>query len=174
MQTQCRALPLYRQPKCRASIAAQQTILASRRAYLNALLKPGKVVVRGVTSVAASAATQLVQSKALRAVTEGILEGASSGLEMIATGINFFNIVEARGEYSWEDMQSLTLPRLVQLVANIEVIPGSPLQIVLTNLQFDFRRPVQSAGEIVRALMTHFIKGEQNQYLKYAELLLSE
>ncbi len=174
LQTECRALPLYKQPKCRASIAAQQAILASRKTYLNALLRPGKAVVRGVAGAAGSVAKQLIQSKALRTATEAILEGAASGLEMIANGINFFNIIEARGEYSWEDMQSLRLPRLVRLVANVEIIPDSPMQIVLSDLQFDFKHPVQSAAAITRSLISTFIEQQQNKYLKYADILINE
>lgn len=168
LQTQCRSLPLYRQPKCRASIAAQQAVLASRKAYLNALLKPGKAVVRSV----GEAAKQLAQNKALRSITESILEGASSGLEMIAAGINFFNITEAKGEYSWDDMRSFKLPRLIRLVATLE-IPGKPMQIVLEDLQFDFKKPVQSASEIAATIMLSFVQQEQNKYMRYLGQLVS-
>lgn len=173
LQTQCRSLPLYQQPKCRASIAAQQAVLASRKAYLVALSKPGKAVVRGVVGAAAAAGTQLAQSKALRAATEAILESAATGLEMIATGINFFNITEARGEYSWEDMRSLRLPRLVQLIATID-IPGMPMRIVLNDLQFDFKHPAQSAAEITHSIMSAFIENQQNKYLKFVERFMTE
>ncbi len=169
LQTECRTLPLYKQPKCRASIAAHQTLLASRKAYLHALLTPGKAVVKRTAGAATS--VTLAHSRALRSATEAILEGAAGGLEMIGAGINFFNIVEARGEYSWDDMESLKLPKLVRLVANLDLV-GSPMQIVLTDLQFDFKNPAASAAEIVRAIATAFIEQQQNKYLRYAERLM--
>ena len=165
LQAECSKLPLYKQPRCRANIAAQKTLLLSQKGYLNTLLKPGKAVVKGVTGAAAAVTKQLTQSKALRAATESILGGAARGLELIAKGINFLNITEARGEYSWEDMKSFKLPKLVRLVAKIE-IPEKPIDIVLENLQFDFKNPVQSASAIARDIMMAFIEGQQNKYLQ--------
>jgi hypothetical protein len=170
LQSQCKALPLYKQPKCRASIAAQKAIVTSKKAYVQLLLKPGKAVVKKTTSVAAAVTKQIMQTRALQAATEAILEGAATGLEMIATGINFFNIVEARGEYSWEDMSSFKLPKLVRLVAKLE-IPDMPMEIVLQDLQFDFKKPVESAREIGLELLMAFAQGQQNKYLQsFAQL----
>ena len=92
----------------------------------------------------------------------------ATGLEFIAAGINLFNITEARGEYSYSDMRAAKLPKLVRLVAKID-IPGIPLEeFILNNVQFDFRNPMESSADITMKFLQALMNMQQNKYLKYA------
>lgn len=167
LQAECQSLAATKRIKCRARIAAQKAIIAKKKLYLNTLLKPGKQVVTGVTRAAATVTKELARSKALIKATEAIFGGTATALEMLAKGLNFFNVTEVLGEYSWDDMQALKLPRLVRFVARID-LPGMPMDVVLSDLQFDFKNPAQSAAQIVTGILTSFIENQQNKYISRA------
>lgn len=68
-------------------------------------------------------------------------------------GLQIFQLEEAIGEFNSEELSEGKLPRLISLIAQMN-IPGLPkLRVKLNNIQFDFKRPMASTKSIVLALM---------------------
>lgn len=170
MQKACSSLPLYKQAGCRAEIVANQIHIKGKQGYLNLLLRPGKHVVKGVAGGAAALTKAITQNNAVRAATEGVLAAVTAGIDMLARGLALINVKEARGEYSWDDMMTGKFPRLEILVARIDlpedIMP--PMEIVLQDLQFDFKNPIESANVIIQRIMTSLVQAQQNKYVRYA------
>lgn len=171
MEKECVTKPLYRQVGCRSSIAGAKAQLLVKKGYLNMLLQPGKHVVKGVTRAAADVTKAITQNRAVRMATEKILAAATAGMDMIAKGLTMINVTQVRGQYDWADMVAGKFPKLVLLVARIELpeeFMMPPMDIILQDLQFDFKNIAGSTNKIVQAIMTAFIEGQQNKYLRYA------
>lgn len=170
MEKECAVKPYYRQVGCRSNIAGAKAQLLVKKGYLNMLLQPGKYVVKGVTRAAADITKSITQSRGVRMATEKILAAATAGMDMIAKGVTMINITQARGQYDWADMTSGKLPKLVILVARLELPEdiATPMDIVLQDIQFDFKNPKSSITQIVQKILSAFIEGQQNKYLRYA------
>ncbi len=97
--------------------------------------------------------------------TESILEGASRAIEFITAGVSLLRVREAIGEYSYRDMVDAKLPRLVRLVVELN-LRNEPMQLVLENLQFDFKAPQASCMRIGFELMRVYTRLKNAQHAK--------
>ncbi len=160
LKAACRQRSRLQQISCQASIAAQQAKLQTKIFYRTALLRPTKAIVRGTTQLA----QRIAQARAWRLATEAILEGVSKGIEFLAAGIKLLRVKEAVGEYSYRDMINRKLPRLVRLVLELN-LTEEPMQLVLENLQFDFKAPKRSGAEIIFKVIESYSRSKNAKYL---------
>jgi hypothetical protein len=139
-------------------IGAQKTALRFQQIYLEGMLKPGKQVIKGVSKAVASATSALQKAKILKTAVEKVLGGFAKALTGVAKGFSIFKIQEILGEYSAQDILDLKLPRLISLIAEIN-IPGLPqVSVTLRNLQFDFKRIGYSVSIMAQQLLLGGIK----------------
>ena len=91
-------------------------------------------------------------------------------MDLIAQGLAMINVTEVRGEYTWDDMKTFKLPKLVRLVARLnlpqEIMP--PMELVLQDLQFDFEHPATSAASIAQSILMSVVQAQENKYIGYA------
>ena len=161
---------MHKQIPCRSEIVAIQLNQKKKEAYLNLLLRPGRVIVKKTTAGAAALSKAITQSNAVRSATEGVLSAAVVGMDLIAQGLAMINVTEVRGEYTWDDMKTFKLPKLVRLVARLnlpqEIMP--PMELVLQDLQFDFEHPATSAASIAQSILMSVVQAQENKYIGYA------
>jgi len=145
--------PLGKKAPFTVKIGAQKTALSFQQLYLQGMVKPGKAIVKGVSKVAAGAMSALQKAKIMKRAVEKMLGGLAKALTGVAKGLSIFKVQEAIGEYSAQDIVSLKLPRLVSLIAQVN-IPGLPsVDVALRNLQFDFKRIGYSVSAIAQQLL---------------------
>ncbi len=162
---QCAQARWYKKLGC-AKVLAQQSVLAAKKSYLQALVKPKQAIARGVRATTAQVANMIAKAQSVRRATEAVLDGAITGLDMIKQGLTIFRIREAIGEYSSEDAMQLKSPRLVSLVVevNIPIIQDEPSTYTFNNLQFDFKDVPQS----VLAIAEQVLFASQNRAINFA------
>lgn len=158
LKAACSKQPRLQQIQCRASIAVQQARLQAKNFYKEALVRPFKGIVYGTTELA----KRVAQAQAWRLATESILDGVSGGIELIAGGIKLLRVREAVGEYSYRDMIEWKLPRLVRLVIELN-LSEEPQQIVLQNLQFDFKAAKTSCILIAAEIMQAYTRSQNKK-----------
>jgi hypothetical protein len=162
LQENCNQTSGLKRIQCTARIAAKKAIIQSKNAYIALLVRSKRAIVQSATRFA----QKIVQAKALRKVAEGILEGASQGLEFLASGIKILRVKRAEGEYSYRDLMNLKLPRLVILVLEFN-FGEQPMRFVLEDVQFDFKNPKESSAHIIFSVIQAFISSQNEKYARY-------
>ncbi len=144
---------LVRRASITAEIAGIQTALKIQQVYLDGLLVPSKKVVRGASKAIASATKALHKAQLLKRAAETTLNGLSKALNAAEQGFRIFHVTEAQGEFTSADIMSGKLPRLISLVAEINIPGVTSVSVNLHNVQFDFKRPGYSATKIAEQLL---------------------
>jgi hypothetical protein len=153
----CTQARWYKKYLC-AKVAAQQTILAAKKSYLNGLLRPTKAVATKASELTAAAAKKMV------VVQEFALETALMGLQMVKAGFSLFKIKEVVGQYTAHDIATFKLPLITTFVAEIYLFEG-PMVIRLDNIQFDFAHPYNTVQDITMKLLKAGL-GKQMEYIE--------
>ena len=157
LQAECAKASGMQLIRCKANIQAKKAKVQGKKFYVNALLRPKKAVIRG------TGALTVAHAKGLRKATEVVLEGTSKGLEFLAAGIKLLRVKEALGEYSYRDMISLKLPRLVRLVLELNIGEESS-NFVLEDIQFDFNNPKGSVAQIFYNVLQAWVENQNEKY----------
>ena len=140
-----------------AELTAQATALAAQETYLNALLKPGKEVIKGsmealnaINTSVQAASTAISKAKILQKSAQGVINGLK---EAITGGIQIFKVSEVVGEINAKDLSEGKMPKLSLKVEVI--IPALPkVSVHLKEIQFDFKNPIKSAEDIAKKLVS--------------------
>ena len=158
------AAPYRKVDVCAAAgieIIAQGTALAAQETYLNALLKPGKQVIKGTMEALNTinksmqiVSTGLSTAKILQKSVGGVLGGVSKAIAGIAKGLDIFKVSEAIGEVSAKDFAEGKLPKLISFKAEINIPEVAKVKVDLSNIQFDFKNPIDSALDIAEQLVS--------------------
>lgn len=151
------------QVACQSRIKFEQSKLLKDKAILAAFIE--SKVSKNAKRMAAIGYRKSQAGKALKAVGEKGLTAVTATVQAIAKGIDILNITEILGQYSYRDMVNLRLPRLVRLVAELNMM-DMKIPIVLQNLQFDFRNPVRSVRAIAHAIFDSTQKSMEKELLK--------
>jgi len=153
----CTQARWYKKYVC-AKVAAQQTILLTKKSYLNGLLKPTKVIATKATQLSAAAARKMV------IVQEFALESALMGLEVVKAGFSLFRIKELSGDYTAREMAALKTPMIRRCVLEVFLFEG-PTTITLENVQFDFSHPFVAVENLTMQLLKTAL-GKKMEYLE--------
>ncbi len=168
LRKECDNAPLLKKtyicPKVGAQITAQGTALAAQETYLNTLLRPGKVVIEGTLDALnkanagiQKASTTISEAKIFQKSVSVTLTGLTKAIDAAGKAANVIKVTEAIGEVNAVELGAGKLPKLTSLKAEVN-IPGLPsVKVNLQNLQFDFKKPKDSALQIA----TQLIKGVQ-------------
>ena len=156
-KAECAQARWYKKAVC-AKVAAQESKLLAKKMYLNVLLKPKKAVIKGVTQIG------VAQAKALRKVTEVILDGTLRGLSLIRAGMKLFRVKEMVGDYSSRDFWSGKGPHIKRLVLEM-YLSEKPMTFVWEEIQFDFHNPKESMNLMVQKSVLAFVQSQQSEYL---------
>ncbi len=151
------------QVACQSRIKFEQSKLLKDKAILAAFIE--SKVSKNAKRMAAIGYRKSQAGKALKAVGEKGLTAVTATMQAIAKGIDILNITEILGQYSYRDMVNLRLPRLIKLVAELNMM-DMKIPIVLQNLQFDFRNPVRSVRAIAHAIFDSTQKSMEKELLK--------
>lgn len=139
--------------KIRRAIRKAKIDIGLKKTYLNALLKPGGKVVKGVSKAVAAATKTLSNAKLLKKGVEKTLGGFSKMVGALAKGAQIFQIKEAIGEFNADEAAAGKLPKLVSFVAEVNV-PGVPkVKVNLSNVQFNLKKPKDSVKDLAMALV---------------------
>ncbi len=165
LKAKCKNAPVHRKIDVCAAVGieltAQGTALAAQKTYLNALLKPGKQVIKGTMEAlnTINKSMQIVSkgistAKILQTGARGVLSGVNKAIAGIAKGLEIFKVSEAIGEVSAKDFTEGKLPKLISLKAEVNILEVGRVKVDLSNIQFDFKNPKESAINIAKQLMS--------------------
>ncbi len=139
--------------KIRRAIRKAKIGIGLKKTYLNALLKPGGKIVKGVTKAVAAATKTLSDAKLLKKGVEKTLGGFSKMVGALAKGAQIFQIKEAIGEFNADEAAAGKLPKLISFIAEVNV-PGVPkVRVNLRNVQFNLKKPKDSVKNLAIALV---------------------
>lgn len=162
MKALCGKRPYRSQIVCQSKIKLEQTKLLKDKAILKAFIE--SKVSKNVKRVAAIGYRKAQTGRALKAVGQKTLGALSATAQAIAKGIDILNIKEILGQYSYQDMKAFKLPRLVRLIAEVNIM-DMKIPIALNNLQFDFKQPMRSIRAISHAIFDVMHKAMQQEFL---------
>ncbi len=141
-------------PKVGIEITAQSTAKRAQQVYLELLLKPGKRVVEGITKVIEVTTKAIADAQILRRSVGALLGGLSAAFGVIAKGLSIFKLTEAIGQISAAEVAQGKMPKLISFIVEVNIPKLPSVRISLQNLQFDFKNPKKSAGDIAKKLVT--------------------
>ena len=164
LKKECKDAPFYRKPdvciRVGVELTAQGTALAAQETYLNALLKPGKQVIKGtmealntINQSMQTVSTEISKAKILQKGAQGVLTAVSKAITGIVKGLEIFKVSEVVGEINAKDLSEGKLPK-VSLKAEVTIPQLSKVSMHLKEVQFDFKNPIKSAGEIAKKLVS--------------------
>jgi hypothetical protein len=162
MKEICSKRSRLNQVACQSKIKFEQSKLLKDKAILNAFIE--SKISKDAKRMAAIGYRKSQVGKALKVAGQKALGAVTATAQAIAKGIDVLNITEILGQYSYRDMVNLRLPRLVRLVAELNMM-DMKIPIVLQNLQFDFRNPMQSVQAIAHALFDAMHRTMQKEFM---------
>ncbi len=143
LKQECSALPMRQQLSCRGKIVAKQAAIQSREKLYQRYLQGKKSIVKSTGNIT----KQVVQSRYVRGFLEKSLEITSRGLEFALKATTIVEVKEFAVSLTSNELSEGKLPLIEQFTAQ-ENFSGLDLTLSLSNLQFDFKNPVQTGTEI--------------------------
>ena len=157
LKKKCKKAAWYRKAdvcaRTAAEITAQGTALAAQETYLKTLLKPGKKIVKGVVGLAAKATKELGDAKILKKAVQATFSTIEKTLKAIKAGTSIFKVKELVGGVKATDLAKGKIPLIKRLFIEINIPGQKKVTVYTTNVEFDFKDPIKSTGQIINKLL---------------------
>ena len=139
--------------KAKAKIAAQKTMLTIQNTYLKGLLEPGAKIATASADAVQKATQAIGEAQIFRKSVTIALDGIIKAIDVIGKGRSIFRITQAIGEINAQDIMDGKTPTLKNFDAEVTIPGMQPFNIELTEVQFDFKSPIDSGVTLAKELL---------------------